>query len=97
MTLRHAQEISANLERAEASLQAAKELFAKGFFDVVASRAYYAAFYAVTTLLLTEELEFNKHSGAIAAIHQRWIKTGRLAQDFGKDLNWLFELRNVGD
>ena len=91
------QEIAANLERAEKSIQAAKELAASGFYDFAASRAYYAAFYAATAVLLDKGLEFSKHSGVIASIHQRLVKTGKLDKEQGKGLNWLFELRNVGD
>ncbi|MCB9003662.1 MAG: HEPN domain-containing protein [Ardenticatenaceae bacterium] len=49
MTLEYEQEIAANLERAERSLQAARELVNKGYYDFAASRAYYAAFYGATT------------------------------------------------
>ena len=91
------QEIAANLERAEKSIQAAKELATSGFYDFAASRSYYAAFYAATAALLDEGLEFSKHSGVIASIHQRLVKTGKLDKEHGKELNWLFELRNVGD
>jgi uncharacterized protein (UPF0332 family) len=35
-------EIGANLERAEQSIQAARDLAAKGYHDFAASRAYYA-------------------------------------------------------
>lgn len=97
MTLKYAGEIAANLQRAEASIQAAKELASKNYYDFVASRAYYAAFYSATALLLSEELEFSKHSGVIASIHQRFVKTGKLDTRYGKDLNQLFELRGVGD
>ena len=97
MTSPHATEIAANLERAEQSIRAAQELTAGGFYDFAASRAYYAAFYAATAALLGEGLDLSKHSGVIAAIHQRFIKTGKLSKDQGKELNWLFELRNVGD
>jgi uncharacterized protein (UPF0332 family) len=91
------QEIAANLERAEKSIQAAKELAASGFDDFAASRAYYAAFYAATAALLNEGMEFSRHSGVIASIHQRLVKTGKLDMEQGKELNWLFDLRNVGD
>lgn len=91
------QEIAANLERAEKSIQAAKELATSGFYDFAASRSYYAAFYAATAALLYEGLEFSRHSGVIASIHQRLVKTGKLDKEQGKELNWLFELRNVGD
>lgn len=91
------QEVAANLERAEQSLRAAKELTADGFYDIAASRAYYAAFYAATAALLSEGMEFSKHSGVVASLHQHLVKTGRLDKEHGRQLNWLFEMRNVGD
>ena len=97
MTSPFADEIAAYLERAERSLEAARQLALNGHYDFAASRAYYAAFYAATALLLHEGLEFSKHSGVIAAIHQRFVRTGKLAREQGKALNWLFELRGVGD
>ncbi len=97
MTPKYVEEIAANLQRAEASIRAAKELASGGYYDFVASRSYYAAFYAATALLLSEELDFSKHSGVIASIHQRFVKTGKLDRRYGRDLNWLFELRDVGD
>ncbi len=97
MTPEREQEIAANLERAEQSIQAAKDLATKGYHDFAASRAYYAAFYGATALLLKEGLDFSKHSGVIALIHQRFVRTGKLSKEQGKDLNWLFEIRNIGD
>ena len=94
MTLPHADEIAANLERAEQSIQAARQLASGGYYDFAASRAYYAAFYAATAVLLSEESEFSKHSAVIAFIHQRYVKTGKLSKEQGKSLNWLFELRS---
>jgi uncharacterized protein (UPF0332 family) len=93
----YAQEIAANLERSETSIRAAQDLAEAGYFDFAASRAYYAAFYAATAALLHEGVEFSKHSGVIAAVHQRLVRTGKLPREYGKDLNWLFELRAIGD
>jgi len=90
-------EISANLERAETNLQAAKDLIEKEYFDIAAARAYYSAFYAASALLLREGLDTSKHSGVIALIHQHFVKTGKLSKEEGKNLNWLFEIRDVGD
>jgi uncharacterized protein (UPF0332 family) len=97
MTSEYTKEVSANLQRAGQSIQAAKQLAVKGYHDFAASRAYYAAFYGATAVLLNEGLDFRKHSGVIASIHQRFVKTGKLSEEQGKDLNWLFEIRNVGD
>lgn len=93
----YSDEISSNLERAETNLQVARELLDKEYFDVSASRAYYAAFYAASALLLNEGLDTSKHSGVIALIHQHFVKNGRLNKEQGRNLNWLFELRSVGD
>jgi uncharacterized protein (UPF0332 family) len=78
------QEIVANLERATQSVQAAKELIRTGYYDFAASRAYYALFYGAMAVLLKEGLDFSKHSGAIASIHQRFVKTGKLSKEHGK-------------
>lgn len=90
-------EITASLKRAEESLEAAKELVEKEFFDIAASRTYYTAFYAASALLLKENIDTSKHSGVIAAIHRLFVKEGKLDKEQGKNLNWLFELRAVGD
>ena len=90
-------EIMANLQRAEESLRAAQLLYEAGHWDFAAARAYYAAFYAATAALLSEGREYQKHSGVIAAIHKFLVKTGKLDKEHGKHLNWLFELRSIGD
>lgn len=91
------EEITANLERAQESIEAAQELFDNEHYNFAASRAYYAAFYASSAALFSKSLSFKKHSGVIAAVHKEFIKTGRIEKGLGADLNWLFELRSVGD
>lgn len=97
MTAPYAQEIAANLARAEESVQAAQVPMAAGYSDFATSRAYYAAFYAATSALLAEEREFSIHNGVIAAIHQHLVQTGKLDRQCGRDLNRLFTLRNIDD
>lgn len=97
MTFKYADEIKANLERAQQSVEAAQELAASGYADFAASRAYYAAFYGATALLLSEELAFGKHSAVLGFIHKEFVRMGKLNKEHGKNLNWLFELRGVGD
>jgi len=97
MSSRFSSEVKSYMEKAEQAVAAAEKLILDGYYDFAASRAYYAVFYAASALLLKEGLEFRKHSGVLAAIHQHFIKTGRIEKEFGKDLNWLFELRSIGD
>lgn len=93
----YSSEIVANLERAKTNLNAAKDLLEKDYYDIAASRAYYSAFYGASALLLSEGIDTNKHSGVIALIHQHYVKAGKLDKEQDKNLNWLFELRGVGD
>ena len=90
-------EIKANLERADAALQAAQVLLDNQLLDDAASRTYYAAFYAASALLLSKDLSFNSHTGVLRAISLNFIKNGQLEQRFGKALNWLASLRQLGD
>ena len=92
-----AAEVKANLLRAEESVQAAELLYAAGHWDFAAARAYYAAFYAANAALLSQGKEYQKHSGVIAGVHQFLVKTGKLDKKHGKNLNWLFELRGIGN
>ena len=93
----NASEIASYLERADTSVKAAKDMAQKGFYDIAASRAYYAAFYAASALLLKENIDTSKHSTVIASIHRLFVKEGKLDREQGKNLNWLFEIRGVGD
>jgi uncharacterized protein (UPF0332 family) len=81
MTSPYADEIAAHLERAGQSIQAARQLVSGGYYDFAASRAYYAAFYAATAVLLNEGVELSKHSAIIASMHQRFVKTGKLDKE----------------
>jgi uncharacterized protein (UPF0332 family) len=93
----HGSEINENLKRAETSIKAAKDMIEKEYHDIAASRAYYAAFYAASALLLNENIDTTKHSGVIASIHRLFVKAGKLDKEQGRNLQWLFDLRGVGD
>ncbi|MEW5938721.1 MAG: HEPN domain-containing protein [Chloroflexota bacterium] len=93
----HSKEISENVQRAQISINAAKDMIEKEYYDIAASRAYYAAFYAASALLLKEDIDTSKHSGVIASIHRLFVKEGKLDKEQGRNLQWLFDLRGVGD
>ena len=91
------EEVRAIWHRAADSLEAARSLLDSGYTDFAASRAYYAAFYAACALLLAEGCDFSKHSAVLSAIHKHFVRTGRLEPEHGRAIDWLFELRNIGD
>jgi uncharacterized protein (UPF0332 family) len=88
---------AALLQKAQASLQAARLLADQAFYDFAVSRAYYAMFYVAEAFLLGEGLAFSKHSAVIAAFGRRFAKTGRVPQEFHRYLIGGQDSRNVGD
>jgi uncharacterized protein (UPF0332 family) len=85
------------LQKAQASLQAARLLSEQGFYDFAISRAYYAMFYVAEAFLLGDGLAFSKHSAVIAAFGERFAKSGRIPQEFHRYLIEGESSRNVGD
>ena len=85
------------LERAHETLGEARALLGQGFTFGVVNRAYYACFYAVTALLLTERRSSSKHSGVRSLFNQHWVNPGRFDPDLGKFYNRLFERRLTSD
>jgi len=65
--------------------------------DAAASRAYYAAFYAVSALFAVDGMTYRRHSAAEAAVHRDLVKPGRWSTDLGASYTRLFQLRQTGD
>ena len=65
--------------------------------DDAASRAYYAAFHAVSALFATQNQTFSKHTAIRAAVHRDLVRTGAWSATLGEAFDALWELRNTGD
>ena len=83
-------------ERAAEALRAARVVLSVSG-DAAASRAYYAAFYAVSALLAAEGKTFRKHAGVEAAVHGELVRCGRWPAELGAAYTKLLELRQMGD
>lgn len=90
-------EQTALVKKAKDSLEAARLLIEKGFYDFAVSRAYYSMFYIAEAFLLGEGLSFSKHSAVIAAFGQGFVKTGIVPQEFHRYLIEGEDSRNIGD
>lgn len=87
---------SAEWDRARRSLESALALVETDP-DSAVSRAYYAAFHALTALFGLRGQMFSKHSSLRVALHRDLVQTGILEKETGKDYDFLLELREVGD
>ncbi len=91
------EEATALWSRALADLDAAGSLADLGFHDAAASRAYYAAFSAVSALFLEEGRSFRRHSQLESAVHRDLVHEGRWDPSLGADFSFLKSLRATGD
>ena len=82
--------------RAGRSLRAAQELL-RIDADSAASRAYYAAFHALTALFALRGLAFTRHAALRAALHRDLVQKGVLGVEMGKAYDFLMTLRATGD
>lgn len=82
--------------RAEAALDGARLLVSVDP-DGSASRAYYAAFNAVSAFFARRETTFVKHKAVETAVHRDLVLTGIWPKALGADYSFLHRLRNSGD
>ena len=65
--------------------------------ESAASRAYYAAFHALTSLFVLRGKSFKKHAALRGALHRDLIKSGDWPVELGKDYDSLTDLREASD
>lgn len=90
-------DVRALIAKGRRSLRAARRLFREADYDFSVSRAYYGMFYLAEALLLQRGLSLSKHAGVLAALHERYVKTGRLPRRLHQALHRAFEARQQGD
>lgn len=61
------------------------------------NRLYYAAYYAVTALLLNSNFNTGTYNGAKSKFSEHFIKEGTITKEHGKVYSQLFTWRHKGD
>lgn len=64
------------LDKAERMLEGAKSAHGAGFYEDAVSRAYYAAFHAVSAALASKHLSFSSHGQTLGAFNREFVATG---------------------
>lgn len=64
--------------------------------DSSASRAYFAAFQAISAYFALEGKDFSKHSALEAAVHRDLVKPGLWDKSLGRDFSWLVSVWDMG-
>lgn len=89
--------VNYRLERAKDTLDDARILAEKSKWNSAINRLYYAAYYAITALLLHSDLRATTHNGTKSLFSEHFIKTGVFSQEVGKMYSQLFTWRQKGD
>ncbi|MCL4555210.1 MAG: HEPN domain-containing protein, partial [Actinobacteria bacterium] len=85
------------LDKSAEAMASAQAEYEAGRYTFAVNRAYYGCFYALSAVLLAEDLTFVKHSGVRAALHAHLVRTGRLDARWGRFYDRIFESRQRGD
>lgn len=85
------------MDKARESLDSARAELDAGRHAFAVNRAYYAAFYAASAVLLARGERFVKHSGVRGAVHRHLVKPGLLGRELGLAYDRLFQDRQEAD
>lgn len=85
------------LQRAGHTLAAATALIESGHPTDAVSRAYYAAFHALTGLLMSQGLEPRSHRGALHLFNVHFVRPGRFPTATNRSLAGMQRARELAD
>lgn len=85
------------IKRANKSLQEADNLFKAEFYEASVNRLYYACFYSVTALLITEKVQVKSHAGVKQMFGEHFIKPEKIDKEQGRFYALLFSYRQDSD
>ena len=69
----------------------------KGSPVSIVNRAYYSVFYAALALLVTADVEPNKHTGVLAKFDELFVREGIFPKEMSMILHHAFDMRQAGD
>ena len=85
------------IEKAEITFSHIQINIEAGYWEIVANRLYYAAYYMVSALLIKNKFEAKSHDGIIRLFAQYFVATSKVEKADGALYSRLFSLRLKGD
>lgn len=89
--------INYKLQKAAQSLKEARLLMENGMKDTAVSRLYYAAFYAINALLISNNFNPKTHSGTKTLFNKEFILTHKMDSRFSDFYSFLMAKRFEAD
>ena len=85
------------LEKAAQDLASARENLSAGRLQNAVRDSYFACFHAFSAVLIKAGKTFRKHSEVRSILHRDYVKGKKLAVEWGKHYDWLFDNRQKAD
>ena len=89
--------VSIRLKRTKETMSEVYGNIQLGYWRTAANRLYYACYYAVSALLIKNNLTAHTHSGVINQFGLHFVTKGFISKEQGKFFKQLFNLRQSGD
>jgi len=85
------------LEKAAQDLVSARENLSAGRLQNSVRDAYFACFHSFSAVLIRAGKTFRKHSEVRSILHRDYVRGKKLAVEWGKHYDWLFDNRQKAD
>lgn len=89
--------VAHKMKRANDTFNEVDYLIKNNFLNTAVNRLYYSCFYAVTALLINNDIQTKKHSGVKQMFGLHFVITGLINKETGKFYTEIFELRQDSD
>lgn len=85
------------IDRANKTLEEAKNNVAFKYWSLIANRLYYATYYAISALLVAKGHVPKSHDGTIQLFGLHFVNEGVVPKEMGRLVRKLFKCRLTGD
>jgi uncharacterized protein (UPF0332 family) len=89
--------INYRISRAFETIKEAESMIENEFWNASINRNYYACYYAVSGLLLKNEVDTSTHKGIRQMFGMHYVKTGLVSKDLAKFFSDLYDRRQTSD
>lgn len=85
------------LQEANDSLKVAENCLKGNFYKDSINRSYYAAFYAVKSVLALNTVDFKRHKDVMAYFNKEYVASGMFPREIGRLLGMMQRVREKSD
>lgn len=89
--------VAYRIQCAHNTMKEAALLKDNGYWNAATNRLYYACYYAVSALLVDNNIQVQTHAGVRQMLGREFVLTGKISPEYSKFYSILFTNRQSGD